>query len=198
MPEVLLSNEDITVLGPPEIIEVLTDIGPKGIRGSKIFVGTGNPNSLTSSGEIFSQTVELNDLYINTSPGINYGYMYQYVSEPGGNTWVEILKISPTIYSEIHSTTFSSGTGSSIGSASVIIPIDNIVTVSGTPLTAENFNIQYSIVHTNPVSSSMQIPELVSPGDNLVIDIEATEFSSGSWQALSGEVSIHIFISIVS
>ena len=39
MPEVLLSNDDITVLGPPPIIEVLVDIGPKGTRGSQFFVG---------------------------------------------------------------------------------------------------------------------------------------------------------------
>lgn len=198
MVEVLLSNDDITVLGPPETIELLTDIGPKGTRGSKVFVGTGNPNTLTTSGEIFSQTIELNDLYINASPGVNYGYMYQYISEPGGNTWVEILQLNPTIYSKNHTTQFSAGTGSNIGSASIVIPIDDIVTVSGTALTAANFNVQCSIAYTNPVAFSIQIPELVSPGDNLIINLEATEFSGGSWQALEEEVTTHIFISIVS
>lgn len=197
MTEVLLSNDDITVLGPPETIEVLTDIGPKGTRGSKVFVGTGEPNSLTTSGEIFSQTIELNDLYINTSPGADYGYLYQYISEPGGNTWVEILQLNPTIYSKLFTPTFSAGTGSNTGSASIIIPISDIVTVSGTPLVASNFNVQCSIAHINPVAFSIQVPELVSPGTNLVVDIEATEFNGGSWQALEEEVTVHIFISIV-
>ena len=78
MPDVLLSNDDVTVLGPPNTVEVLVDIGPTGTRGSKVFVGSGNPNNLTSSGSIFGQAIILNDLYINISPGTNYGYMYQY------------------------------------------------------------------------------------------------------------------------
>jgi hypothetical protein len=115
MPEVLLSNDDVTVLGPPSTIELLVDIGPQGIRGSQVFVGTGNPNSIE-----IGQEPELNDLYINTSPGVDYGYLYQYVSEPGGDTWIEILKMNPTIFSKNYSVTFSSGI------AEVIIPIADI------------------------------------------------------------------------
>ena len=58
MPNVLLANDDITVLGPPEIVEVLVDIGPKGERGSKVFVGLGDPNSIE-----IGQEIKLNDLY---------------------------------------------------------------------------------------------------------------------------------------
>ena len=72
MPDVLLSNDDITVLGPPELVEVLVDIGPTGQRGSKFFVGTGEPNTLTTSGTIFSETINLYDMYINSAPGTNY------------------------------------------------------------------------------------------------------------------------------
>ena len=70
MPDVLLDNDDITVLGPPETLELLIDIGPEGARGSQIFVGVGNPNT-----EEIGQTPLLNDLYINTSPGADYGYL---------------------------------------------------------------------------------------------------------------------------
>lgn len=38
MADVVLSNDDITVLGPPEVVELLVDIGPTGQRGSKFLL----------------------------------------------------------------------------------------------------------------------------------------------------------------
>jgi hypothetical protein len=183
MPEVLLSNDDITVLGPPSIIELQLDIGPEGQRGSQVFVGTGNPNSVA-----IGQTPELNDLYINTSPGADYGYLYQYVAEPGGDTWIEVLKLNPTIYSKNYSVTFTSGTGD------IVIPISDI-TAAETAFVADNFSVQYSIAHDKPVSSAMSIPAIA--GDDLTINLEAVEYDSGSWSGLNEEVVVHVFITIV-
>jgi hypothetical protein len=195
MPDVLLSNDDVTVLGPPNTVEVLVDIGPTGTRGSKVFVGSGNPNNLTSSGSIFGQAIILNDLYINISPGTNYGYMYQYVSEPGGNTWVEILALNPTIYSKLHTTTYVNG------EASITIPISDIVTVTGSPLTANNFVVQYSISHTHAVASTVTVPALVGDGSNLVLNFKAVEYHPESgpteWIDLDEEVITHLLISVV-
>jgi len=186
MPDVVLNNDDVTVLAPPAIIEVLVDIGPQGTRGSQFFVGVGNPNSVS-----IGQTPNLNDLYINTSPGGELGYLYQYRSEPGGNVWVEVLDIYPSVYSENAQVTFESGT------SEVIIPVADIVTVTGTPLVSENFSVQYSIAHTNPVASAMQIPALVGAGDNLVINLEAVEYVGAAWSALDSSVTIHFNITIV-
>jgi hypothetical protein len=186
MVSVVLNNDDVTVLAPPAIIEVLVDIGPQGTRGSQFFVGVGNPNSVD-----IGQTPNLNDLYINTSPGGELGYLYQYRSEPGGNVWVEVLDIYPSVYSENAQVTFESGT------SEVIIPVADIVTVTGTPLVSENFSVQYSIAHTNPVASAMQIPALVGAGDNLVINLEAVEYAGGTWSALDESVTIHFNITIV-
>jgi hypothetical protein len=133
----------------------------------------------------------LNDLYINVSPGTDYGYMYQYVSEPGGNTWIEILEISPTLYSQLHTTTYVDGV------AQIVIPISNIVTVTGSPLVSTNFVVQYSIAHTNPTASSVVVPALVGAGTNLVLDFSAVEYTGSAWQNLDEEVTTHIFISIV-
>jgi hypothetical protein len=186
MPDVVLNNDDVTVLAPPAIIEVLVDIGPQGTRGSQFFVGVGNPNSVN-----IGQEPNLNDLYINTSPGGELGYLYQYRSEPGGNTWVEVLDIYPSVYSENAQVTFESG------SAEVVIPVADIVTVTGTPLVSDNFSIQYSIAHTNPVASAMQVPALVGAGDNLVINLEAVEYAGAAWSALDESVTIHFNITIV-
>ncbi len=190
MPDVLLSNDDITVLGPPAVVELLVDIGPTGTRGSQVFVGVGDPNSI-----VIGQTPLLNDLFINTSPGGELGYMYQYVSEPGGDTWIKVLDLNPAIYSINYEAIFSAGT------TSITIPISDIVDVTGSPLTADNFNVQHSITHTNPIASSISIPALVGDGSNLVVDITAVEYSSESgpaeWLELDGYLTVHLVVSIV-
>ena len=186
MTNVVLNNDDITIFAPPAIVELLVDIGPQGIRGSQFFVGVGNPNTVN-----IGQTPNLNDLYINTSPGGELGYLFQYQSQPGGDVWVEVLNIYPSVYSENAQVTFESG------SAEVVIPVADIVTVTGTPLVSENFSVQYSIAHTNPVASAMQIPALVGAGDNLVINLEAVEYAGAAWSALDESVTIHFNITIV-
>jgi hypothetical protein len=140
---------------------------------------------------LFGKQILLNDLYINTSPGSDYGYMYQYVSQPGSDLWIQILEINPTIYSKSFLTTYTDGT------ASITIPISNIVTESGTPLTAQNFSVQYSIAHTNPVATSMQIPSLVGSGTQLVINFSGIEYVDNSWENINSSVTTHIFITIV-
>ena len=192
MPDVLLNNDDITVLGPPETVELLVDIGPTGTRGSQVFVGVGDPNTIE-----IGQTESLNDLYINTSPGADYGYLYQYVSEPGANTWIEVLELNPTIYSVNHTTTYVNGI------AQIVIPISNIT--SETSLTASNFSVQFSIVNDNPVAASMSIPALAGGNTNLVINFKAVEHRTdvdsgpyGDWAVLEGEVTTHLFITILA
>jgi len=198
MVDVLLNTDDIVVFGPPDTVELQLDIGAQGTRGSKFFVGAGDPNAQTSGGVLGGQTLQLNDLYLNASPGGTYGYIFQYVSEPGGNTWVQVLNINPAIYSINYATTFEDG------EAQIVIPIEDIVTISGTPLTAENFNVKYSIAHDNPIASSMQIPSIV--GSDLIINLNAVEYESSSWLPLgdtgtypSGvQVTTHLQITIVS
>lgn len=198
MVDVLLNTQDLTVFGPPDVVELQLDIGAQGTRGSKFFVGAGDPNSQTSGGVLGGQTLQLSDLYLNVSPSATYGYIYQYVAEPGGNIWVEVLDIDPTIYSINYSTTFQDG------DAQIVIPVSDIVTISGTPLTSANFNVKYNIAYQNPIASSMEIPALSS--GNLTINLHAVEYDSSSWVPLgdtgtytSGvEVTTHLQITIVN
>ncbi len=103
---------------------------------------------------------------------------------------METLKINPVIYSKNITTTYTAGL------AEVTIPIIDIVSVSGQTLTEENFNIQHSILHSNPVASSIFGISVTS--SNIIITFKAVESSSGAWQALDEEVLTHIFISIVA
>lgn len=187
MTDIILNTDDLTVFGPPASLDVNVGIGEQGTRGSKIFSGLGNPN-LVSIG----QTPNLNDWYINLSPGTEYSYMYEYVSEPGGNTWLSRLKFNPPIYSQRVSCTFTAGVGS------VTIPIANIYTATGPAPTADDFVIQYSFDTTNPTVASIDVPALVGAGTDLVINFNGIQYSGGSWSALSGARTIHLFISMES
>jgi hypothetical protein len=183
MPEVLLSNDDITVLGPPEIVEVLVDIGPTGTRGSQIFVGLGNPNDIAT---VIGGTPIINDLYIDSSPGADYGYLYQYKNLPGVDAWTNVLKIDPAIYSTKETPSFSAG------AATVVIPISNITSLSG--LTESNFCVRCSIDSANPIAISAN-PTI--SGANLSIALNGVSYSGGSWSTLSGTQSTNIFITLV-
>jgi hypothetical protein len=185
-----VNTDDLAIIAPPDIIEVAVDIGPTGQRGSKVFVGAGDPNLQTSNGVIFGQNLYLNDLYINVSPGTDYSYMYQYISAPGSDQWESILKVNPALHARLDTTVdFTSGTSNTI-----LIPISSIVTVTGAPLVASNFNVQHNIQYTDLVSSS--ISNVQVSGSNLAITIKAMKYS-GAWQALTAtDVSVHLFISV--
>jgi hypothetical protein len=88
------------------------------------------------------------------------------------------------------------------GSVEVWIPVSS-VTGSEAPLsslTAESFNIQYSIVSQNPIASSFSIGDVTtSPTDilSLPITINASELDSGTWSPLSGQKTVHLFVTMV-
>lgn len=185
----LVSNEDITVLGPPSYVDVLVDVGPTGIRGSQVFVGTGNPNDPNTE---IGQTPELNDLFINNATGNEYSWMYQYVSVPGGNTWTPILKVNPTIYSLMEDAYYVSGT------SSINVPISNIVQSGAGNLTASNFSIQFSIGNDKPVSAVINSVTITGATlDTLSISFKALEYDGAAWIDLAGEVTTHLLITIV-
>jgi len=84
---VVVSNDDLTVLGPPASIDLQVDIGPEGPRGSYIYSGFNDPN--TVSGPFINNPQEVGDLYYRTSNNT----IYQYTSQPGGDQWIEITNL---------------------------------------------------------------------------------------------------------
>lgn len=85
---VVVSNDDLTVLGPPASIDLQVDIGPEGPRGSYIYSGFSDPN--TVSGPFLNNPAEIGDLYYRTSNNL----IYQYSSQPGGDQWVAITNLA--------------------------------------------------------------------------------------------------------
>ena len=117
MPEVLLSNDSLTVLGGPASIGIGLDVGPAGKRGSAIFLSNGDPNIPGN----LSQTPDILDLAINVNNlDETYKPVYQYRHVDGVNTWVEVIDLAPGIFAARPNVTFVSG------QATIQIPISKI------------------------------------------------------------------------
>jgi hypothetical protein len=90
----VVNTDEITVLGPPASIDLQVDIGPKGERGSIIFVAPGEPTSGSGSVAFINESPKLGDLFINNDTNsLDYGSIYQRTSVPGNpDTWTFILE----------------------------------------------------------------------------------------------------------
>ena len=64
---------------------------------------------------------------------------------------------------------------------------------------SENFNIQHSVVGTNPIASSISIGSVTVTNDTLTlpITIKAAELSGGTWSQISDTRKVHILITVV-
>jgi hypothetical protein len=191
MAEVLLSTEDITVLGGPTTREVNVNFGPRGDRGSQIFVGLGKP----SVPGVLGETPQIFDMFINLSSSDDeYLYLYQYVNVDGSPTWLRLLRLIPNTYLTNVTGAFENG------EYQVFIPVINIVPLSGVGnVTAANFNVQHTVVNNLPVASSITVGEL-STFDGIIvlpITISAAEFDGTDWSLINSEKVVQLLITVV-
>ena len=98
MVDILLTTDDLSVLGGPEIVNVEVDFGPSGDRGSQIFSNTGKPVIGSNGLTVLAPDCQLFDLYINIlATDDEYQYVYQLQNVLGTNTWVILFKLSSNI-----------------------------------------------------------------------------------------------------
>lgn len=194
MVDVLFENEQVAVLGPSGSLNVQLDVGPTGTRGSKIFIGSGDPNLETENNILFeAYDLKINDIYINNAVGSKFSFMYQYINKLGVNEWTEVLKINPAIYSLIETVEFESGVGS------IEIDIADIVQNTGTPLTADSFSIQFSIGNNEIVNAVItQIAITGTSNDKLTINFKAIKYDESSWADLNESITVHAVITVVA
>lgn len=144
--DVLVNTDDIVVLGPPTNIDLSVDIGPTGQRGTKIFVGSGDPNN---SGVIpEDQEILIGDFFINSSTSSRYAWLYVYSTQIGGTIWSPVLKLQPTLYSKNIQTAFTSG------SANISIPLFDIISDLSI-IDANRYNVNVTPVSANPIALSV-------------------------------------------
>jgi hypothetical protein len=112
MTEVVLSTEDITVLGGPSEIRLDLEVGPPGQRGNVVFTGPANPNTPEADTAFYTAPL-VNDLYVLSDPGSpDYLQVYQYINRDGEFLWVESVKLRINIYSTTRPVVFTNGVGS--------------------------------------------------------------------------------------
>ncbi len=192
MVEVLLSTDDLWVTGGPATIDLNLDLGATGTRGSKIFLSNGNPNT---PGNLTGSFL-VNDLAINgsTADPATYLTMYEYLIVNGSYTWQSRFRLFPNIFSKNYAATFADG------STTINVTMSTGLFLSSGTLTAENFNIQHSIVNSLPTASSIEVGSLSISGGNYVlpVTIKAAKYTSPStWANLTGSNTVQLSVSLV-
>jgi hypothetical protein len=199
MVNVVLQTVDLDVFGGPTSLNVSTDFGKAGVRGTRVWVGNGAPET-----ELTTQDVNLYDLFINTNSfNEYYSWLYQYVPSIGSPAWERVLKLNPSQYSSINLINFDEGT------AILNIPMANITT--DTTLTTSQFIIRSSFENGayngttpaestgSPIASSFTygIP-IISGVRYLQIVFKAAAFDGTDWSGLEGSHKVHTFVSYLS
>ena len=186
----VVSTDDITVLGPPASIELQLDIGPEGDRGSIFYSGNGDPNTNTS---VFtSNPAQINDLYIRTDLGGNYGTVYKYVSQPGGEQWQSILKFQPISYNSIENVTFTSGSGI------ITTTLDDFYVNAPANITTDQISVHLTPENDLPLVLSVSNKTITSGGiRSLIVTVVGAEYSSGSWSNMSGSANINFNLTLI-
>ena len=160
MAEIVLSSDNISVLGGPSSITLNLDTGAEGPRGSYILYGFPNPNTPEAQ-ETFVSPPQVFDFYIVVDPGSeDYLQLYQYINQDGEFLWVPAVKLRINIYSTTRPTLFINGQAlielniadlglagvNQTGSAQSI----DALNFFSQPGTAAYFNVQLSISNFNP------------------------------------------------
>jgi hypothetical protein len=188
------NSAELVLSGGPATVNLEVDFGPQGERGSRIFVGYGNPNE---SGVSFPEDPIILDMFINISQYSQtapYLGMYQYVLESGSEVWKYVVTILPSIYSDNYEVGFIDG------EVTVNIPLNSFVPASIlSTVEASNFNVQVNVQNQNPVSigASSGTIQTDSGIRSLPLDIKAIEYSGTSWIPLEGEKTVQLFITMV-
>ena len=187
-----IASANLNILGGPSRIDVSVDYGQRGDRGSLILYGQGKPYIVS-----LPETPSLYDMYVNLLPSDDeYQYVYQYINTPTGLAWTSLFKLQPNTYSNNQDLSFVDG------SVEVWIPVSS-VTGAENPLssiTAGNFNVQYSIISQNPIASSFSLGAVTTSQTDILslpITIYASELESGTWSPLSGQKTVHLFVTMV-
>lgn len=112
MVDVNVSSVEISTVSGPSNLSVQVGVGPRGQRGSRIFVAESAPQLFFVPEVSNALNPEIYDLYINTNPvDEDYLYLYQFINSDGGNVWEQIVRLVPNQISLSEVVTFSAGSG---------------------------------------------------------------------------------------
>lgn len=197
--EVLLSNDDLIVIGGPETLNVELDFGPKGDRGSLIFVGNQQPPAdIEDFSDLVGQTPKVFDMYVNllkSDPNNEYLMIYQYIPILAGSPqWQPLTKLIPNTYSGSVSIDFNTLNYCHIPVAAIVDPSY----VGNTDASNFSVTVTFGTSSNYPIASSIKT-EIVSLNgiQNLKITFYAKEFDGTNWVDITGPRTANLHISVV-
>lgn len=188
------SSAELVLSGGPATVNVEVDFGTQGERGSKTFVGYGNPNDISV---ILPEAPIVLDMFINISQYSEtapYLGMYQYVVENGTTLWKYVVTLVPTIYSDNYETTFE------LGETTINVPLNSFVpSAILSSVESSSFNIQVNVNNLLPVSFGVTVGSIETNSGlrSLAVDIKAIEYSNNEWIDLDGPKTVQLFITMV-
>jgi len=191
--DVVVNTDDLVVLGPPNVIDVAVSVGRQGNRGSTYYVGSGNPNISSVSENVFGETITpiTGDLFINTSSGAEYGWLYVYNPKIVGNQWDEALRLQPPFTSFNEELTFSSGV------ATMTTPISNILPPGVVQNDPDKYIVNITSNYDNPVAVSISSKSIVS--SNLEVELKAVKYdiATSTWSTPSETLELSVNITVI-
>jgi|AntAceMinimDraft_1070359.scaffolds.fasta_scaffold11974_2 hypothetical protein len=179
--DVVINTDDLVVLAPPTTISVGVDFGPQGQRGATFYAGSGNPNDITVSENVFGDVIipVEGDVYINTAAGANYGWLFIYNPKVVGDNWDQVLRLNPPIYSRNVEKLFTTGL------TTIAIPVADIVPPGTIISSVDNYIVNLTAINSEP--TLLTVRSKVISGSNIEVVVEGVKLSGGTWSSLDAE-----------
>ena len=213
MVDVILSSDNVTVLGGPSRLEVDLNIGAPGTRGSLFFVGTQNPNTLNPTQDFPSLPI-IFDIFINVNASSSdYLQAYQYVNRDGINSWIPTFSINQNIYSVNKVLEFVNGQATALVNIIDLgidaLPFENDSTNNPIANSFTYFNVQATVSNINlgnisatalPCSFSVKVGNAYfdNAGSSdpseipfyVPVTFNAVEFNGTAWSPINNKTTI--------
>lgn len=187
--DIILNNPEISVLGPPDSVNLQLDIGPQGVRGSRLYSGVGEPASNPTLTDI-----NINDIYIRTDPS-GAGYVYQYLPGVTGSLqWTVVLQMNQLVYNTRENVSFSEGIGT------LTIPIYYILGNFVQSLVLSDLVVVFSAEYDKPTAISLVSKLKVNGDADIELEFIGKEYneSLSEWVDVDNVVVMNLTMSVAS
>lgn len=213
MVEVVVSTDNVVVLGGPEAVEVETGVGAEGKRGSVWLSGDGNPNlkNIAIDFTVIPQTL---DRYIDIDPNSDtYLNVFRYLSVDGQNTWEKDFSLNNTPYSINEVVQFTNGQAvfnvdiTELGiDSSFVDGFDNSFAYFNVQATASNVDAELAPAGTNnPIAFSITVDDAYYDSAGITdsqevpfklpLIINAVEFNGTAWVPVNNSIIMYFTVS---
>lgn len=181
----IIETPELIVYGSPDTISLVTDIGPKGERGSLIFSNIGHPDSFTDniSGEykMLSETLRGKDMYYRADTDSWYQWT--------GSIWISRSGLERLFKLKQNNVSFTGG------STTLTIPLSSLW--NDTSISVSNINTYIQAVSSIPTFITVLTKQIIDTDLVLVLAGFTFELTTSSISSLTSTTDLDLIISLV-